>query len=49
MELFFMLTMVASLLLLPTPLLVAIGDILMPFVLVLSFMCVRCYSFREHL
>ncbi|XP_010254284.1 PREDICTED: uncharacterized protein LOC104595303 isoform X2 [Nelumbo nucifera] len=46
---FFMLTMVASLLLLSAPLLVAIGDILVPSVLVSSFTCVRCYSFREHL
>ncbi|OVA00523.1 SOUL heme-binding protein [Macleaya cordata] len=46
---FFMLTMVASLLVQSLPILVAIGDILVPCVLIPSFTCVKCYSFREHL
>ncbi|KAJ4957508.1 hypothetical protein NE237_024619 [Protea cynaroides] len=46
---FFMLTMVASLLILSAPVLVALGDILVPCVLISSFTCVRCHSFKEHL
>ncbi|KAJ4953800.1 hypothetical protein NE237_030632 [Protea cynaroides] len=46
---FFMLTMVASLLVLSAPVLVAFGDILMPCVLIPSFTCVKCYSVKEHL
>lgn len=46
---FFMLAMVASLLVQCLPLLVAIGDVLVPCVLVSSFTCVRCYSFKQHL
>ncbi|PIA65426.1 hypothetical protein AQUCO_00100725v1 [Aquilegia coerulea] len=46
---FFMLTMLASLLILSLPLLVAIGDVLVPFVLLPNFTCVRCFSFKQHL
>ncbi|XP_043726301.1 uncharacterized protein LOC122672865 isoform X2 [Telopea speciosissima] len=46
---FFMLTMIASLLVLSAPVLVALGDILVPCVLISSFTCVKCYSFKEHL
>lgn len=46
---FFMFAMVASLLVSSLPLLVAVGDVLVPCVLISSFSCVRCYSFREHL
>ncbi|KAK6914963.1 Alpha/beta hydrolase fold-1 [Dillenia turbinata] len=46
---FFMFAMVISLLISSAPVLVAIGDILVPCALVSSFVCVRCHSFREHL
>ncbi|XP_056698829.1 uncharacterized protein [Spinacia oleracea] len=46
---FFMLAMLASLLVQCLPLLVAIGDVLVPCVLVSSFTCVRCYGFKQHL
>ncbi|XP_043703033.1 uncharacterized protein LOC122653156 [Telopea speciosissima] len=46
---FFMLTMVASLLFLSAPVLVALGDMLVLCVLISSFTCVGCYSFKEHL
>ncbi|KAF8393280.1 hypothetical protein HHK36_021521 [Tetracentron sinense] len=46
---FFMLTMVASLLVLCLPVIVAIGDILVPCALISNFTCVRCHSFKEHL
>lgn len=46
---YFMVVMVSSLLLLSLPVLVAIGDVLVPCVLISSFTCVRCYSFKEHL
>ncbi|XP_058226801.1 uncharacterized protein LOC131335456 [Rhododendron vialii] len=45
---YFMVAMVASLLVLSAPLLVSVVDILVPWVLVSSFTCVRCYSFQEH-
>ncbi|XP_035845587.1 uncharacterized protein LOC110935643 [Helianthus annuus] len=45
----FLIMMVASLLILWLPVLVAIGDILVPCLLLSSFVCVRCYSFQEHL
>ncbi|CAH1442561.1 unnamed protein product [Lactuca virosa] len=45
----FLLVMLASLLILWLPILVAIGDILVPSVLISSFTCFRCYSFKEHL
>lgn len=38
-----------SLLVSSLPVLVAIGDVLVPCVLVSSFTCVRCYGFKEHL
>lgn len=47
--LFFMLAMMASLLVQCLPLLVAIGDVLVPCALVSSFTCVRCYGFKQHL
>ncbi|KAI3814983.1 hypothetical protein L1987_14633 [Smallanthus sonchifolius] len=46
---YFMAVMVASLLVLWLPVLVAIGDVLVPCVLISGFTCVRCYSFKEHL
>lgn len=46
---FFMVAMVVSLLVSSLPLLVALGDVLVPFVLISSFTCVRCYGFNEHL
>ncbi|KAI7985566.1 putative hydrolase YugF [Camellia lanceoleosa] len=46
---YFMVAMVASLLVLSAPLLVSIVDILVPCVLISSFTCVRCYSFKDHL
>ncbi|CAN6570608.1 unnamed protein product [Malus baccata var. baccata] len=46
---FFMVAMVASLLVSSLPVLVAIGDMLVPCVLISSFTCVRCYGFKEHL
>ncbi|CAI9267472.1 unnamed protein product [Lactuca saligna] len=45
----FLIVMLASLLILWLPILVAIGDILVPSVLISSFTCFRCYSFKEHL
>ncbi|XP_068648752.1 uncharacterized protein [Aristolochia californica] len=45
----FMLTMVFSLIMLSAPVLVAVGDVLVPCVLVSSFTCVRCRSFKGHL
>ncbi|KAB1218633.1 hypothetical protein CJ030_MR3G026513 [Morella rubra] len=46
---FFMVAMVASLLVSSLPVLVALGDVLVPFVLISSFTCFHCYSFKEHL
>ncbi|KAK9078282.1 hypothetical protein SSX86_002339 [Deinandra increscens subsp. villosa] len=46
---YFMVVMVASLLVLSLPVLVAVGDVLVPCVLISSFTCVNCYSFKEHL
>ncbi|KAM1714557.1 hypothetical protein ACFX12_025144 [Malus domestica] len=46
---FFMVAMVASLLVSSLPVLVAIGDMLVPCVLISSFTCIRCYGFKEHL
>ncbi|KAL7602300.1 hypothetical protein Lser_V15G25175 [Lactuca serriola] len=46
---YFMVVMMSSLLVLSLPILVAIGDILVPCVLISNFTCVRCYSFKEHL
>ncbi|XP_057967919.1 uncharacterized protein LOC131157636 [Malania oleifera] len=46
---FFMVAMVASLIVLSAPVIVAMGDVMVPFMLISSFTCVRCHSFREHL
>ncbi|KAJ7962908.1 Alpha/beta hydrolase-like [Quillaja saponaria] len=46
---FFMVAMVASLLVTSLPVLVAVGDVLVPCVLISSFTCVKCYGFKEHL
>ncbi|KAH7547353.1 uncharacterized protein LOC107409343 [Ziziphus jujuba] len=46
---FFMVAMVVSLLVSSLPVLVALGDVLVPCVLISSFTCVRCYGFKEHL
>ncbi|VFQ87352.1 unnamed protein product [Cuscuta campestris] len=47
--LYFMVAMVASLLVLSAPVLVAVGDIMVQCVLISSFTCISCYSFQEHL
>jgi hypothetical protein len=47
--LFFMVAMVASLLVSSLAVLVALGDVLVPCVLISSFTCVGCYGFKEHL
>lgn len=47
--LFFMVAMLASLLVSSLPVLVAIGDMLVPCILISSFTCVRCYGFKEHM
>ncbi|KAL1077193.1 hypothetical protein V6Z11_D10G079700 [Gossypium hirsutum] len=44
----FMVAMLASLIGSSLPLLVALGDIMVPFLLLSSFMCVTCYSFNQH-
>ncbi|KAJ0008158.1 hypothetical protein Pint_30020 [Pistacia integerrima] len=46
---FFMVAMVASLMASSLPVLVAVGDVLVPCVLISSFTCVSCYGFKEHL
>lgn len=46
---YFMVVMVASLLVQSAAVLVLIADVVVPCILVQSFTCVRCYSFREHL
>ncbi|XP_028782195.1 uncharacterized protein LOC114738324, partial [Neltuma alba] len=46
---FFMVAMLASLLVTSLPVLVALVDVLVPCVLISSFTCVRCYDFKEHL
>ncbi|KAH8514309.1 hypothetical protein H0E87_007220 [Populus deltoides] len=45
----FMVAMVASLLVSSMPVLVAIGDVVVPFFLVSSFTCLTCYGFKSHL
>ncbi|CAH8353845.1 unnamed protein product [Eruca vesicaria subsp. sativa] len=47
--LFFLVAMLASLLVSSLPLLVAIGDVLVPSFLLSSFTCVTCYNAKEHL
>ncbi|KAM3380283.1 hypothetical protein P3S68_005856 [Capsicum galapagoense] len=46
---YFMVVMLLSLLMVSAPVMVAIGDVLLPTVLISSFTCVRCYSLKEHL
>lgn len=46
---YFMVAMVSSLLVVALPVVVAIVDALLPCLLISSFTCVKCYSFREHL
>lgn len=46
---FFVAALVASLVVTSLPVVVAVVDVLVPCVLISSFTCVRCYSFREHL
>uniref|UniRef100_A0A1J3IFB8 Putative hydrolase YugF n=1 Tax=Noccaea caerulescens TaxID=107243 RepID=A0A1J3IFB8_NOCCA len=46
---FFMVAMLASLLVSSLPLLVAIGDVLVPSFLLSSFTCLTCYGAKEHL
>ncbi|KAJ0971260.1 hypothetical protein J5N97_019219 [Dioscorea zingiberensis] len=46
---FFMLAMVASLLLLSVPVLVAVGDVSVSLAMASRFACARCYGLREHL
>ncbi|KAK7261886.1 hypothetical protein RIF29_28209 [Crotalaria pallida] len=46
---FFVAALVASLLVTSLPVVVAVMDVLVPCVLISSFTCVRCYSFKEHL
>ncbi|KAL6996545.1 hypothetical protein U1Q18_006679 [Sarracenia purpurea var. burkii] len=46
---YFMVAMVVSLLVLSAPLLVAMVDILVSCVLIPNFICIRCYSFKDHL
>ncbi|MBA0848765.1 hypothetical protein Goshw_006833, partial [Gossypium schwendimanii] len=45
---FFMVAMLTSLLASSLPLLAAIGDIMIPFLLLSSFTCVTCYGLKEH-
>ncbi|KAJ8773631.1 hypothetical protein K2173_005877 [Erythroxylum novogranatense] len=45
----FMVAMVASLLVSSMPVFVAIGDVLVPLVLLSNFTCLRCYGIKEHL
>lgn len=47
--LFFIVTMIASLMMLSAPVLVAAGDILISLLLASRFACARCYGFREHM
>ncbi|PKA49045.1 hypothetical protein AXF42_Ash010729 [Apostasia shenzhenica] len=46
---FFMLTMIASLLVLSAPVFVAVGDVASSLALASNFACLRCYSIRAHL
>ncbi|KAG6425296.1 hypothetical protein SASPL_115724 [Salvia splendens] len=46
---YFMVAMVSSLLLVALPVMVAIADAVFPCLLISSFTCVNCLSFREHL
>ncbi|KAL0397083.1 UNVERIFIED_CONTAM: hypothetical protein Scaly_0156700 [Sesamum calycinum] len=46
---YFMVAMVSSLVVVSLPVVVAIVDAVLPCLLIPSFTCVKCYSFREHL
>ncbi|KAL6568087.1 hypothetical protein OROHE_003771 [Orobanche hederae] len=46
---YFMVVMVGSLLVVALPLVVVVSDVVLPCLLIPSFTCVKCYSFREHL
>ncbi|KAK4395292.1 hypothetical protein Sango_1683500 [Sesamum angolense] len=46
---YFMVVMVASLLVVSLPVVVSVADAVLPCLLIPSFTCVKCYSFREHL
>ncbi|KAL8056205.1 hypothetical protein ABFX02_04G104300 [Erythranthe guttata] len=46
---YFMVAMMSSLVVVSLPVVVAIGDAVLPCLLIPSFACVKCYSFREHL
>ncbi|KAL2234730.1 UNVERIFIED_CONTAM: hypothetical protein Sindi_1205200 [Sesamum indicum] len=45
---YFMVAMVSSLVVVSLPVVVAIADAVLPCLLIPSFTCVKCYSFREH-
>jgi hypothetical protein len=45
---FFVVALVVSLIVTSLPVVVAVVDILVPFVLISNFTCVKCYSFKEH-
>ncbi|KAL0441596.1 UNVERIFIED_CONTAM: hypothetical protein Sradi_0098500 [Sesamum radiatum] len=46
---YFMVVMVASLLVVSLPVVVSVADAVLPCLIIPSFTCVKCYSFREHL
>ncbi|KAG8388300.1 hypothetical protein BUALT_Bualt02G0111200 [Buddleja alternifolia] len=46
---YFMVAMVTSLLVVALPVVVAVSDAVLPCLLIPSFTCVKCYSFKEHL
>ncbi|PIM98748.1 Lipid-phosphate phosphatase [Handroanthus impetiginosus] len=46
---YFMVAMVSSLLVVSLPVVVSIIDAVLPCLLISSFVCVKCHSFREHL
>ncbi|GAU44483.1 hypothetical protein TSUD_261230 [Trifolium subterraneum] len=45
---FFVIALVVSLIVTSLPVVVAVVDILVPFVLISNFTCVKCYSFKQH-
>ncbi|MCI19877.1 epoxide hydrolase, partial [Trifolium medium] len=45
---FFVIALVVSLIVTSLPVVVAVVDILVPFVLISNFTCVKCYSLKEH-
>lgn len=46
---YFIVAMLSSLMVLLLPVVVAITDAVLPCLLISSFSCVKCYTFREHL